>query len=677
MSSFDVNYLFNLSEQEIWALDKTYLPTDSLSIAFDDVDMHHCTTRETIISWYFWRIFERYPDVKLTAKHHLHSYRMGGSTPIEYMTALVRSILHTYQYQVDYDELCQLVYKTMNNVYNMAVDHLGAFVDSMDARHYIEVLYHPEIEKIREKCIKEASPASIRELQEAIPQLLKDPTFLPGNPQAETVRQKTVSVGQAIQCIGIIGIRTDIDSTLFREPILECFATGTKNIWDFMKESRSASKALMFQKDPIRDTEYFNRRLQLLFQVIRHLIPGDCDTHKTIPWDVQTGDLEGLIGKYCYLEDGSLHCIDPKSPESRALVGKTIQLRSPTMCHYTSHGAVCECCVGKISKSIPKGTNFGHVAAYSMGEKITQNVLSTKHLDGSAVIRDIDLDKTDLKYVRLSRLDNTIIKFQKRVGTFTEPKLILPVEDVLHLPQALESRNLEGLSLSKISRLGKVGIRYWADDIEIVDWVTVSGPSRPSSLSLPMLKYIREHRYIQTDNKYIEIDLSKWNVDEPAFVLPQRQINMLDFMRAFAQMLECNPNEKNSVKKGLDPNKPEDIAAYIRRIYEFSGEYIHIPIVYLETATLALMIRSAANDDFRIVSDVSERDWASNTAIMQKRSMSSALAYEEQANTILNSKSYALENRASHPMDTLFVPNLYPEYFDYWDQTLPRVKHPE
>lgn len=670
MTTFDVNQLFQMSEDQIWQLDEQFKPTEHLTIAFDDVDMHGCTSRETIVTWYFWRLFEYYPEVKLQAKHHLHSYRMAGGTPIEFMTCLTRSILMMYNYQVDYDLMTQRIYQVMNGVYNMVVNKLGAYVDSMDARHYIEVLYHPSIQEIRKRCIEDGSPAAIRRLQEEIPQLLNDPNFLPGNPQAETVRQKLVSVGQALQCIGIIGVRTDIDSTLFREPILECFATGTTKIWDFMKESRSASKALMFQKDPIRDTEYFNRRLQLLFQVIRYLIPGDCGTTKTLPWEVQTGDLEGLEGKYCILEDGTLHCVSTKDPISRSLIGKTIQLRSPTQCHYTSHNAVCEHCVGKTSKSVPAFTNFGHVAAYLIGEKITQNVLSTKHLDGSAVIRDIDLDKTDLKYVRLSRLDNTIIKFQKKLANYTDVKLILPVENVLHLPQALESRNLDSLAPAKISRLDKVGIRYWQDEIEIVDWVTVSGPSRLSSLSLPMLKYIKEHRYKQNDNKYIEVDLKDWDMDYPAFILPQRQINMLDFMRAFAQMLECNPNEKNSVKKGLDANNPEDVVAYLRRVYEFSSEYIHIPIMYLETATLALMIRSAQQEDYRVVSDESSRDWASNTAIMQKRSMSSALAYEEQANTILNSRSYTKENRESHPMDTLFLPNLYPEYFDEWEKRL-------
>ena len=666
MRMLDARSVLTLNENQLWALDDQYEPLEPIKISFDDVDMAGCTIRETIISWYFWKLLVLYPETPLLAQHHLHEERMGGSTPITHMTRITRSIIDTYGDRLDYDLFTRQIYQTMNDVYNMVVEHLGAFVETMDARHYVEVLNHPEIQAIRQKCIEGGTPKHIRELNEAIPKLLKDPNFLPGNPQAETVRQKTVSVGQALQCIGIIGIRTDIDSTLFREPILECFATGTKNIWDFMKESRSASKALMFQKDPIRDTEYFNRRLQLLFQVIRYLIPGDCGSTYTIPWEVQSGDLEGLNGKYYYDKDGVLQCINPKDTKSLSLIGKTIQLRSPTMCLHTARGAVCECCAGRISKSIPRGTNLGHVAAYSIGEKITQNVLSTKHLDGSAVVRDIDLDKEDIKTVYLDKEDNTIIKLQKRLQKHEGLRLVLSVEEVSNLPQIMEARNIEGLSIFKISRITKIGVRFWEEDMEVLNWAMVSGPSRPSSLSRPMIKYIRENRYKQHDTKFIEIDLSKWDFDQPVFVLPQRQINMLDFMKAFAQMLECNPNEKDSVKKGLNASKPEDIAAYIRAVYEFSSQYIHIPIMYLEIATLALMIRSAEDEDYRLVDVHGSRDWASNSAIMQKRSMSSALAYEEQANTILNSKSYSKIHRPSHPMDTLFMSNLNPEFFDKW-----------
>lgn len=666
MRTLDARSVLTLTEDQLWDLDEQYEPSEKIIISFDDVDMAGCTIRETIISRYFWELLVLYPEAPLLAKHHLHEERMGGSTPITHMTRIVKTIIETYGNRLNYDVFTKQIYQTMNNVYNMVVERLGAFIESMDARHYVEVLNHPEIQAIRQKCIEGGTPKHIRELNEEIPKLLKDPNFLPGNPQAETVRQKTVSVGQALQCIGIIGIRTDIDSTLFREPILECFATGTKNIWDFMKESRSASKALMFQKDPIRDTEYFNRRLQLLFQVIQHLIPGDCGSQYTIPWEVQSGDLEGLNGKYYYDDNNTLHCINPKDTKSLSLVGKTIRLRSPTVCLHTARGAVCECCAGRISKSIPHGTNLGHVAAYSIGEKITQNVLSTKHLDGSAEIKDIDLDKEDIKTVHLSKTDNTIIKLQKRLQKHQDLRLVLSVDEVSNLPQIMEARNIDGLSIFKISRLSKVGVRFWEEDTEALNWAVVSGPSRPSSLSRPMIKYIRENRYKQHDTKFIEVDLSKWDFDQPAFVLPQRQINMLDFMKAFAQMLECNPNEKDSVKKGLIASKPEDIATYIRAVYEFSSQYIHIPIMYLEIATLALMIRSSEHEDYRLVDVHGDRDWASNSAIMQKRSMSGALAYEEQANTILNSKSYTKINRPSHPMDALFMPNLNPAFFNKW-----------
>ena len=229
----------------------------------------------------------------------------------------------------------------------------------------------------------------------------------------------------------------------------------------------------------------------------------------------------------------------------------------------------------------------------------------------------------------------------------------------------MSTTNLRELSIFKVSHLSKVGIKYTDDDEEIMDFATVSGPSRPSSLTLDFLEHIRKVGYSQENPKHIEVSLKGWDFNKPAFQLPQKQINMLDFMKQFSSMLESDGN--SSIKKGLDPNNPEDLVAFLRTIYEYSHSHnVHINVTYLSIATLALLVRSVENNDFRIPSDYSNAEFASSSSIMHQRSIGAALAFEEQGNVILNSKSYLKEHRVPHPMDAMFINQPDEQYFKKW-----------
>ena len=144
-----------------------------------------------------------------------------------------------------------------------------------------------------------------------------------------------------------------------------------------------------------------------------------------------------------------------------------------------------------------------------------------------------------------------MIKINESVNKYEDVTILLPVEAVTNLAQAMSTTNLRELSIFKVSHLSKVGIKYTDDDEEIMDFATVSGPSRPSSLTLDFLEHIRKVGYSQENPKHIEVSLKGWDFNKPAFQLPQKQINMLDFMKQFSSMLESDGN--SSIKKGLDP----------------------------------------------------------------------------------------------------------------------------
>lgn len=656
--------LLQMKEDDIWELEYLYEPTEVVTVSFDDDVEMDTDIRRTIISWYLWKLHRLYPETPLTSKHHLGSAELSSKVFIKIESAICKDLIGMYWGRVDLQVLAKQIYELNTDIHNMTVSRLSAYVETLDATDIVSILYHPSIQEARAEMIANPSPNSIAKLYETIPAILKDPEFLPNNSLKQTAVTGNASVAQINQILGTVGLRTDINSYMFPKPVLDSFGTGIKRLHDFMIESRSASKSLMFQKDPIRDTEYFNRRLQLLCQPIRYIFKGDCGTSNTLPWKLQVGDDKALDGSY-FIDDDGLMKVIGKNSDTRKKMGQVIRLRNPLTCAHRHLGGICEACMGQLAYTIPAGTNPGHVTAYTMGEKITQAVLSIKHLDGSTEIRVIDLDPGDRKYVSLDKVRSELIKINKEVADYQDITILLPVEAVTNLAQAMSTNNLREISIFKVSHLSKVGIKYTEDDEEIMDFATVSGPSRQSSLTIDFLEHIRKVGYTQENPKHIEVSLKGWDFNKPVFQLPQKQINMLDFMKQFSTMLECDGN--SSIKKGLDPNNPEDLVAYLRTIYEFSNNHnVYINVTYLSIATLALLVRSVDDNDFRIPSDYSNAEFASASSIMHQRSIGAALAFEEQGNVILNSKSYLKEHRVAHPMDAMFVTEPDELYFKRW-----------
>lgn len=665
--------LLNYTEEQIWALDAQYPVNQPVVLEFDDDKIDIATdTANVIVSYYFWQLLRKYPETPLVSDYFCGSFTFNSSLVTNVYSAIANGIIQQYYDKVNFDNFAQEIYQEINRFYNMIVLRMPAYVETMDARDYVNVLYNETINQLRQDCISNPTSKNIQLFYDKMKETLADKTFMRGNALTETMRAGLRPIGQILQCVGIRGLVTDYDSTVFRGAITDCFGTGLKNMSDFIKETRSATKALMFQVDPIRDTEYFNRRIQLINQPLKHVFKGDCKTSNTLPWDVEPGDIKSLAGRYYLDETNTIQVIRANDVRSNQLTGKRIALRSPSMCGWAHHGGVCQTCLGQLSLTIPEGTNIGHLAAYTIGEKITQAVLSVKHLDSSANIKEIALDKNDLRYVRLDAKRTELILFNPRLEKFVKSKdlkLLLPIESVGNLTQAMNVENLTNLSIYKVSQLSKIGVRYIEDkgtdnEMEITDWVTVSGPSRLSSLSLPFLEHIRKTRYVQTDPKFIEVTLDGWDFAIPALQLPQKQINMLDFMKQFSVMLECGPREK--AKKGLDPSKPEDMATYIRRLYDFASQHISLQLVYLEIAALAVTVNDLENDDLRLPLDVLRRDFASSDTLMHYRSIGSALVYEEQSNIMQNAKSFFMHNRVSHPMDNVFVQDENHPFYEKW-----------
>lgn len=667
--------IMNLAEDELWAIDAIYPVNQKVVLVFDDdgVDIPEATTSGIIVSYYFWQMLKLYPKAKLLSDYYVGNFKFSGSLATTILTKIVGGIREVYGGEIDYrDTLAKQIYENINRFYNVVVTRMSEYVETTYAKDYVEVIDNPEIVELREELYKDPTPNKINGFYDKLRNVMNRKDFLKGNALVETMRGGLRSIGQIQQCVGVRGAVTDMDSTVFKIPVLESFGEGLKRMSNFMKETRSATKSLMFQSGPIKDTEYFNRRMQLFAETVRHLFKGDCGTHERLPWRVEPGDIKALDGRFYTDENGVERVIHASDPESRKLVGTTIMLRSPTMCAYSRYGGVCEHCFGETAATTPDNTNIGHLMAYKLGQSVSQNVLSTKHLDTSAVIKSLKLDKDDLRYIKLHPERNELIFFNEksaRLAKEADFKILLMMESVYNLSQAMQVKDIKKLSIYKISKLMVLGVRYTIDDMEMTDWVTVSGPSRPSSLTIPFLEYIRKTGYTQNDPKYIEVSMKDWDFSLPVLRLPQKQINMLDFMNATSSMIESGG--KKSIKRGLDPSNPDDMALYLRQLFDFVSEYINVPLLNFEILALATTVNNIEDHDLRLPLDVRRRDFSSADGVNMYRSIGSAFVFQKQAIAAQYPGYYDLRYKVAHPMDNLFVKNGDHPFFDKWEKIYP------
>ena len=80
---------------------------------------------------------------------------------------------------------------------------------------------------------------------------MKDPALL-HNPIIRGLRSKQIKLTQMLQILVCRGYLTDIDSIIFRKPIIVGFFEGLTTLHDIMIESCSAKKALISPKKPLR-----------------------------------------------------------------------------------------------------------------------------------------------------------------------------------------------------------------------------------------------------------------------------------------------------------------------------------------------------------------------------------------------------------------------------------------
>jgi hypothetical protein len=426
-----------MRKEDLWEL-----PEGPMKIVFDD-GVLETTKRATVYSAYFWSYYLRYPRTPALRSHHLGSMQIGSDTHMVLLQRIMFDCYEAYEKQINIEQLCQNAYQATNHLYNDFTYNTEAYVTTISAAHFVEVLEHVTIKEANNTV--QPNRLSIDHTHAAIERVLKDPRELVGNPIALIARNGLVSMSQILQCVGPRGYLTDFDSHLFPTPVLVGFAHGLTKQHDKLVDSRQATKSLSFTGKPLQETEYFNRRLQMLAAILSSIVPGDCGSQTYMRWHVEGNDLAVLAGKHYKTESG----LKILTTTDTHLRGEIIEIRSIFQCLQPDTNKVCATCFGDLSLSIPRYTNVGHVSATTLGEKISQKVLVVKHDDVNLLSDGLELTEVDQQYIRAIE-DPPSIKLSTKMAN-KRVILTLHAAGVTRLPSIEHAENIKDLNVANIS----------------------------------------------------------------------------------------------------------------------------------------------------------------------------------------------------------------------------------
>lgn len=627
----------------LWAL-----PDTDLTIVFDDGEVI-ADQRQAIFSAYMWGIYNVLPQTPALKKHFIGKQRVGTDTHLKLINQVRWDAFDAYGQDLDNEKLSHYCLKLVNEYYNDMTENLEPDVTTLGIFDIMDVMAHPDVMEVNTNV--SSSDKSIVHAHRTIERVLKDPNELTDNILACSVRSGLVKIGQVLQCVGPRGSVTDIDSNIFPYPTQAGFAMGLYRFYDSIIESRTAAKSLTFTEKPLQDTEYFNRRLQLLAATLRDIYDGDCGTQEYLLWQMSAGDLAAFAGKYYLKDDGTLGTIYDNEECRKALVGKSIKIRSVLHCNTPDSGFVCATCYGEMERSIPHNTNIGHVAATSLCKQASQQVLSVKHLDTSASSSGLRLSDYEQRYVRIGSDPNLLFLAQRLEGQ--KVMLYIKGAEAERLSEVKTADNVEILLPTHISQLVQVGFRVEHENGKPEgDFVQVSNGSRTSSLSREMLAYLRNHSWKLTEDGDIEIDLSKWDVDMPLFSTPRRQENMLDYMATIEKFLKA-VKRGGSVKSLKDFDTVDDA---LRGFYELVSSRLFVNIVHQEILVKVCQVRSSRDRDYRIPLQGNKLEFGKFDFNIFNRSEGPAMAYQNHKQQWNNPATYLVTKRPPHPLDTILLP---------------------
>lgn len=418
---------------------------------------------------------------------------------------------------------------------------------------------------------------------------------------------KTNQIGQNIM---LFGPRSDIDDSMKKNVVMTSAFRGIQNVNDFATEGLSAKKATYLLKNVTKQSQYFGRKLKLSCSVQQHLHRKSCGSEFIMPYRIPEKYASAFVDKM--IIEGNEPIILTKSNINN-YVNKEVRMISPFGCYH--HDGVCERCAGygkgRLISYLPLGIHIGIFSAMQIIKRVTQKVLSAKHLIATKSML-YELTGTVLNYmVRKGdkifwneKMSNNIDKFSIKIPSDAlGPIVDLGFKNIIPAPE----------TFSKIS--------YWylMKGDEVVDFIPMEQESFFPFISGHFLQFMHDHyNELVLDDEGVIVPLKGYDPNLEMFQYVIINDDMISYTSRVAAFMGTHIENYTDVIKVMDD--------FSSLVFTKSPD---VPFFYLEMVVRDFMITNEKDYTIPSVVDPHHVQFAKLSNIVSESTLAQKLAFEQ------------------------------------------------
>lgn len=641
--------------------DETYdlvLAQRHVQVEFDDGALL-VTPEEFFIDTICWQMFDvldgGFPSSsRYSVKHIEH---VGVRTHLDICGLILKDYIVWQESRGNItimEPILKRVYEITNDLDNAIDNRMDAQVTDLCFDHLLEIYEHEPVANANNYVQLQGVVAThddIQDVYKEVKQAALETRIFSENPLCIAARCGVIKMTQLCMVLGPIGYCTDINSKIINKPITVGFFRGMSKLDDMLYESRNASIAALFNIVIMPLAEYANRRYQLPCEYVKNIEYVDCKANSARIFIQDTQQLKTLAG-FAMTDGFGGKVTDYIMADRKDLIGKFVHIRSPNYCRSRKRDTICHVCLGLMHYSFPHGSVIGHIAATQLGSKTSTVVLQRKHENLTSQSANIVIDDAYAKYFKPDQI-NYGFKFADDFD-FSKWSIVLKQDAALNLKE-IQSEYFDSLVPSQTTKIEMLELRS-KDGLESVVMPAGFG-QRAGFLTKEMLEFYRIKGWTFLEGQLYQLDLDGWNNSKPFLTMPKIEFTPPDLITSLTEFIFSGSKDdsKKTFKTPLLVNCRTVDESYAT-FYDLTKEHLKgIHSAHLMLIILAMSVQDASNYDYRLPYPREHGRTVKLDDLMRYRSLSGAMAYEEQNRLFLDPITYLIDRRPSHIYDSILM----------------------